>query len=65
MKIVLTGASGAIRRAPIGALTAEGHQVTGMRRHCHRAGLNRSLGARPALVDVFDRDGLDPRVGAV
>jgi hypothetical protein len=65
MKIVLTGASGVMRRALIGVLTAEGHQVTETTRNRDRAGLIRSLGPKRALVDVFDRDGLDPRGGAV
>jgi hypothetical protein len=65
LKIVPTGASGVIRPALIGVLTAERHQLTGTTRNRHRAGLIRSLGAKPALVDAFDCDSLDPRGGAV
>jgi len=58
MKIVLAGASGVIGRSLIPRLTAAGHGVTGMTGDAATTSLVRSLGAQPAVVDVFDRDRL-------
>jgi len=58
MKIFLAGASGVIGRSLVPRLTGAGHDVTGMTGGAAAAGLVRSLGARPVVVDVFDRDRL-------
>ena len=58
MKIFLAGASGVIGRSLVPRLTGAGHDVTGMTGDTATTGLVRSLGARPVMVDVFDRDRL-------
>lgn len=58
MKIFLAGASGVIGRSLVPRLTGAGHDVTGMTGDAAATGLVRSLGARPVVVDVFDRDRL-------
>ena len=58
MKIFLAGASGVIGRSLVPRLTGAGHDVTGMTGDAATTGLVRSLGARPVVVDVFDRDRL-------
>ena len=62
MKIFLAGASGVIGRNLIPRLAGAGHEVVGMTGDAARSGLVRSLGARPVIVDVFDRDGLQAAV---
>ena len=58
MKIFLAGASGVIGRSLVPRLTGAGHDVTGMTGDAATTGLVRSLGARPVVADVFDRDRL-------
>lgn len=58
MKIFLAGASGVIGRSLVPRLTRAGHEVTGMTGDTTATGLVRSLGARPVVADVFDRDRL-------
>ena len=58
MKIFLAGASGVIGRSLVPQLTGAGHDVTGMTGDAAATGHVRSLGARPVVVDVFDRDRL-------
>ena len=58
MKIFLAGASGVIGRSLVPRLTGAGHDVTGMTGDAATTGLVRSVGARPVVVDVFDRDRL-------
>ena len=58
MKIFLAGASGVIGRSLVPRLAGAGHDVTGMTGDAATTGLVRSLGARPVVVDVFDRDRL-------
>jgi nucleoside-diphosphate-sugar epimerase len=62
MKIFLAGASGVIGRNLIPRLTGAGHEVVGMTGAAGQSGLIRSPGARPVVVDVFDRDGLQAAV---
>jgi nucleoside-diphosphate-sugar epimerase len=64
MKIFLAGASGVIGRNLIPRLAGAGHEVVGMTGDAAKSDLVRSLGARPVIVDVFDRDGLQAAVGA-
>jgi nucleoside-diphosphate-sugar epimerase len=56
--IFLAGASGVVGRSLIPLLAAQGHTVSGTTRDPNKADLLRSLGAKPVVVDVFDRDGL-------
>ena len=58
MKIFLAGASGVIGRSLVPRLAGAGHEVTGMTGDAAKTDLVRSLGARPAVADVFDRDQL-------
>ena len=64
MKIFLAGASGVIGRNLIPRLVGAGHEVVGMTGDAAKSGLVRSLGARPVIVDVFDRDRLQDAVAA-
>jgi nucleoside-diphosphate-sugar epimerase len=64
MKIFLAGASGVTGRNLIPRLVGAGHEVVGMTGDAAKSGLVRSLGARPVIVDVFDRDGLQDAVAA-
>src|SRR3978361_535847 len=58
MKIFLASASGVVGHLLIPLLTAEGHTVSGTTRDPKKADLLRSLGAKPIVIDVYDRDGL-------
>jgi nucleoside-diphosphate-sugar epimerase len=58
MKVFLAGATGVIGRNLIPRLVGGGHEVVGMISDAGKSDLVGSLGARPAVVDVFDRDGL-------
>jgi nucleoside-diphosphate-sugar epimerase len=54
MRVLLVGASGAIGSRLIPQLTERGHQVTGTSQSAAKAGQLRSLGAKPAALDVLD-----------
>ncbi|MFC4373958.1 NAD-dependent epimerase/dehydratase family protein [Nocardia halotolerans] len=58
MQVLLAGATGAIGRPLIRALTAHGHHVTAIVRNPAAHPLVRELGAEPIAADVLDRDGL-------
>jgi nucleoside-diphosphate-sugar epimerase len=58
MKIFLAGASGVIGRSLIRELTGAGHEVAGTTRDPAKADALRALGAKPVVVDVYDRDRL-------
>ncbi|MFI5500217.1 NAD-dependent epimerase/dehydratase family protein [Nocardia asteroides] len=58
MQVLLAGATGAIGRPLIRALTASGHQVRAIVRNPDAHPLVRELGAEPVTGDVLDRDGL-------
>jgi nucleoside-diphosphate-sugar epimerase len=64
LKIFLAGASGVIGRNLIPRLAGAGHEVVGMTGDAAKSDLVRSLGARPVIIDVFDRDGLKAAVRA-
>ena len=53
-RIFLAGASGAIGQRLVPLLLKAGHQVVGTTRSEAKTALLRSLGATPAVVDVFD-----------
>lgn len=55
MRIFVAGASGAIGRALVPLLVAAGHDVAGTTRRPARARTLRELGARPVILDAFDR----------
>lgn len=54
MRIIVTGATGAIGRATIPRLVAAGHDVVGLHHHDHGAAWLRRHGAEPVQVDLFD-----------
>ncbi|MGY0502345.1 NAD-dependent epimerase/dehydratase family protein [Nocardia sp. FBN12] len=58
MQVLLAGATGAIGRPLIRALTANGHAVSALVRDPSAHPLVRELGAVPITADVLDRDGL-------
>lgn len=58
MQVLLAGATGAIGRPLIRALTANGHHVSAIVRNPDSHPLVRELGAEPITADVLDRDGL-------
>ena len=58
MRILLAGATGMIGRPLLTLLVRAGHDVTGTTRSAGRAGAIADVGAIPAVVDVFDENGL-------
>jgi nucleoside-diphosphate-sugar epimerase len=54
MRIIVTGATGAIGRAAVPRLIAAGHEVVGLHRRDHGSGWLRRQGAEPVQVDLFD-----------
>lgn len=58
MNIFLAGASGAVGRPLVRLLVGAGHAVVGSTRTEAGAAVLRGLGCAPAIVDVFDADGL-------
>jgi len=63
-RIFLAGASGLIGRRLVPLLVRTGHHVVGTTRTEGKTALLRSLGATPAVVDVFDAEALLPLVVA-
>lgn len=55
MRIVIAGATGVIGRRVVPQLTAAGHEVTGVARSAGRVEAVGRTGARPVIVDLFDR----------
>jgi nucleoside-diphosphate-sugar epimerase len=58
MRVFVAGAAGAIGRQLISLLVGAGHDVTGTTRSTERAESLASAGARPIIVDAYDRDAL-------
>jgi nucleoside-diphosphate-sugar epimerase len=58
MRVFVAGAAGAIGRQLISLLVGAGHDVTGTTRSTERAEWLASAGARPIIVDAYDRDAL-------
>lgn len=63
-RIFLAGASGAIGKSLLLQLREAGHCVVGATRSASKCAVLRSLGAEPAVVDVFDAAGLQRAVQA-
>jgi 2-alkyl-3-oxoalkanoate reductase len=64
MKVFLAGASGALGKRLVPRLIERGHTVVGTTRSETKAPLLRDLGAKPAVVDVLDRDAVIEAVAA-
>jgi 2-alkyl-3-oxoalkanoate reductase len=58
MRVFVAGATGAIGRPLVRQLVAAGHEVSGTTRSEDRAGLIRTDGGEPVVVDALDREGL-------
>lgn len=58
MRIFVAGAAGVIGRQLLPLLTSAGHEVIGTTRSETRSGLIAQSGARPLVIDVYDRDNL-------
>ena len=58
MNIFLAGATGVVGRRLVVLLRQAGHDVTGTTRSAANAAALETLGARPAIVNVFDAKGL-------
>ena len=58
MRVFIAGATGVIGIRLVPLLVADGHEVTGMTRSERKADALRSLGAEPAICDVFDAEAL-------
>ncbi|MNS28530.1 UDP-glucose 4-epimerase [compost metagenome] len=56
MRILVAGAAGVVGRYLVPQLVHEGHQVTGMTHKEENTEVIRSLGARPLIADVYDRE---------
>ncbi|HZA77225.1 MAG TPA: NAD(P)-dependent oxidoreductase [Acidimicrobiales bacterium] len=56
MKVFVAGATGALGRALVPQLAAQGHEVVGMTRSESKQDLMRSLGARPVVADALNPD---------
>jgi nucleoside-diphosphate-sugar epimerase len=64
MKVFVAGASGALGRALVPQLVAQGHEVVGMTRTQSKQDLLRSLGARPVVADALDPDAVAQAVAS-
>lgn len=58
MRVFVAGATGVIGRAIVPRLITAGHDVIGMSNDAARNDLLRTLGAKPLVLDVFDRSEL-------
>ena len=56
MKVFVAGATGALGRALVPQLVAQGHEVVGMTKSASKQDLVRSLGARPVVADALVPD---------
>jgi 2-alkyl-3-oxoalkanoate reductase len=64
MKVFVAGATGAIGRALVPQLVAQGHEVVGMTRSASKQDLLRQLGARPVVADALDPDAVAQAVAS-
>jgi len=63
MKVFVAGATGALGRQLVPMLVEQGHEVTGMTRTPAKQDLIGDLGARPAVADARDPEGVAQAVG--
>jgi nucleoside-diphosphate-sugar epimerase len=65
MKVLVAGATSVLGRPLLGDLQKAGHEVSGLTRSQAKAGEIWWSGARPAVADVFDLEGLTAAVALV
>lgn len=65
MRVFVAGAAGAIGRMLVPMLLRAGHEVTGTTRSAARAAWLEDTGARPLVLDAFDRDAVREALVAV
>lgn len=65
MKILFTGSTGVLGRASVPLLIADGHDVAAVYRSDREATWLDEVGARPAKVDLFDRDSVDQAMAGI
>lgn len=58
MKVFVTGATGVLGQCAITALTADGHEVTGLARNTERAALVEAAGAKVSTAQLFDLEAM-------
>ena len=63
MKVFVAGATGALGMQLVPMLVEQGHEVTGMTRTRAKQDLIGDLGARPAVADALDPEGVAQAVG--
>jgi nucleoside-diphosphate-sugar epimerase len=64
MRVFVAGATGAVGKPLVAAMTAAGHEVTGTTRSPAKADELQNLGATPVIVDGLDREGIIDAVKA-
>lgn len=62
MRVLVAGATGAIGRPLVAALSARGHDVVGLTRHADKSAGLAGLGVRPLAADALDRRAVDAAV---
>jgi nucleoside-diphosphate-sugar epimerase len=65
VKVLLTGATGAIGRPTVERLREAGHHIRAVARDDEKARRLRDQGAQPVIVDLFDRDDVTAAVDGV
>lgn len=58
MKVFVTGATGVLGQSAIAALTADGHEVTGLARNTERAAVVETAGAEVSTAQLFDLEAM-------
>lgn len=62
MRVFVAGGTGAVGRVLLPLLVEAGHEVVALVRTAEKAGAVEKLGARPAVADALDREGLTAAV---
>jgi nucleoside-diphosphate-sugar epimerase len=65
MRVFVTGGTGAIGRYAVKELVASGHDVTALARTEQKAAELEKAGARPAIISIFDLEGLSKHFAGI